>query len=57
VRLETSTKPNVHQKFEIFWTNIASIMACPNFENGPKTRLLPLGIKAMNTISIALEIN
>jgi hypothetical protein len=36
VRLEASTKPHVHQKFEIFWTNIASTMACPNFINGPK---------------------
>jgi hypothetical protein len=24
VHLEASTKPHVHQKFEIFWTNIAS---------------------------------
>jgi hypothetical protein len=40
VRLEASTKPHVHQKFEIFWTNIAY----PNFKNGPKTGLHPLGI-------------
>jgi hypothetical protein len=32
VGLEASTKPHVHQKFEIFWTNIASTMACPNFK-------------------------
>jgi hypothetical protein len=44
VRLEASTKPHVHQKFEIFWTNIASTLACPNFKNGPKTRLRPLGV-------------
>jgi hypothetical protein len=27
VRLEASTKPHVHQKFEIFWTNIASTIS------------------------------
>jgi hypothetical protein len=32
VHLEASTKPHVHQKFDIFWTNIASTMACPNFK-------------------------
>jgi hypothetical protein len=47
VRLEASTKPHVHQKFEIFWTNIASIVACPNFRNGPKNGLGPLGVKMM----------
>jgi hypothetical protein len=36
VRLEASIKPHVHQKFEIFWTNIASTMAYPNFKNGSK---------------------
>jgi hypothetical protein len=45
VRLEASTKPHVHQKVEIFWTNIASTMACPNFLNGPKDGLGPLGVK------------
>jgi hypothetical protein len=45
VRLEASTKPHVHQKFEIFWTNIASTMAYPNFKNGPKNGLGPLGVK------------
>jgi hypothetical protein len=45
VRLEASIKPNVHQKFEIFWTNIASTMACPNLKNGPKNGLRPLGVK------------
>jgi hypothetical protein len=44
VRLEASTKPHVHQKFEIFWTNIASAMACPNSKNGPKNGLRPLGV-------------
>ena len=39
---EASTKPHVHQKFEIFWTNIAFIMACPNFKNRPKNGLDPL---------------
>jgi hypothetical protein len=32
VRLEANTKPHVLQKFEIFWTNIASTMAYPNFK-------------------------
>jgi hypothetical protein len=45
VHLEASTKPHVHQKFEIFWTNIASTMACPKFQNGPKNGLRPLGVK------------
>jgi hypothetical protein len=47
VHLEASTKLHVHQKFEIFWINIASTMACPNFKNGPKTRLRPLGVKIL----------
>jgi hypothetical protein len=42
VRLKASTKPHVHQKFEIFWINIASTMAYPNFKNGPKIGLRPL---------------
>jgi hypothetical protein len=32
VCLKASTKPHIHQKFEIFWTNTASTMACPNFK-------------------------
>jgi hypothetical protein len=44
VHLEASTKPHVHHKFQIFWTNIAFIMACPNFKNGPKNGLGPLGV-------------
>jgi hypothetical protein len=44
VRLEANTKPHVHQKFEIFWTNIASTMACPDSKNGPKNGLRPLGV-------------
>jgi hypothetical protein len=44
VRLEDSTKSHVHQKFEIFWTNIASTMACPNLKNGPKNGLRRLGV-------------
>ena len=32
-----NTKPHVHKKIEIFWKNIASTMACLNFnQNGPK---------------------
>jgi hypothetical protein len=45
VCLEASTKPHVHQKFEIFWTNIASTMACPNSKSGPKNGLRFLVIK------------
>jgi hypothetical protein len=48
MRLEISTKPHVHQKFEIFWTNIASTMAYTNFKNGPKIGLCPLGVKQWN---------
>jgi hypothetical protein len=45
VHLEASTKPHVHQKLEIFWTNIASTKACPMSKNGPKKGLRPLGVK------------
>ena len=45
MHLKASNKPHVHQKFEIFWTNIASAMACLNFKNGPKTGLPPLRVK------------
>jgi hypothetical protein len=49
VHLEANTKPHIHQKFEIFWTNIASTMACPNFnKNGPKNGLRPLGVNSQN---------
>jgi hypothetical protein len=44
VRLEASTKPHVHQKFEFFWTNIASTMGCPSSKNRPKKGLRPLGV-------------
>jgi hypothetical protein len=47
MHLEASTKSHVHQKFEIFWTNIASTMACPNFKNGPKNGLHPLGVNVL----------
>jgi hypothetical protein len=43
VCLKASTEPHVHRKFEIFWTSIASTMACPNFKKGPKNVLHPLG--------------
>jgi hypothetical protein len=49
VRLEASTKPHIHQKFEIFWTNIASTMAYPMSKNGPKNGLRPLGINMYTT--------
>jgi hypothetical protein len=57
VYLEASTKPHVHQKFEIFWTNIASTMACPNFKNGPKIGLGPLGVTYKSLINIMGTIN
>jgi hypothetical protein len=53
VRLEASTKPHVHQKFGISWTNIAFTMAYPNFKNGPKKGLGPLGVKKLQGITIA----
>jgi hypothetical protein len=56
VHFEASTKPHVHRKFEIFWTNIASTMACPNFKNGPKNGLGPLGIKSYGKIKILGEV-
>jgi hypothetical protein len=45
VHLEASAKPHVHQKIQIFWIDIALTMACPNFKNGPKNGLGPLGVK------------
>jgi hypothetical protein len=33
-----------NKKIEIFWTNIASTMAYPNFKNRPKNGLCPLGV-------------
>jgi hypothetical protein len=52
VRLEASTKPHVHQKFEIFGTNIASTMAFPNLKNGPKNGLRLLGVKKIPIILV-----
>jgi hypothetical protein len=56
VRLEASTKPLVHQKFEIFWTNIASPMDCSNSKNRPKKGLRLLGVNVNKPISMLLEI-
>jgi hypothetical protein len=39
VRLEASTKSQVHQKFEVFWTSIAYTKASLNSKNGPKKEL------------------
>jgi hypothetical protein len=50
VHLEASTKPHVHQKLEFFWTNIASTMAYPNFKNGPKIGICPLGVKVVEVL-------
>jgi hypothetical protein len=52
VHLEANTKPHVHRKFEIFWTNIASTVAYPNFKNGPKNDLAPLGVKQTLIVSL-----
>ena len=49
MRLEASTKPHVHKKFKNFGTNIASTMACPNFKNGPKPTLHPLGARYVSS--------
>jgi hypothetical protein len=40
VPLEASTKQHVHQKFEIFWTNIASTKACQTSKKPQKWPLL-----------------
>jgi hypothetical protein len=47
VHLEASTKPHVHRKFEILWTNIISTMAFPNFKNGPQNGLRCLGVHVL----------
>jgi hypothetical protein len=51
VRLEASTKPHVHQKFEIFWTNITSTIAYPNFKKALKMASSPLGVKPLKSYS------
>jgi hypothetical protein len=55
VCLEASIKPHIHQKFEIFWTNIASTMACPNFKNGSENGLRPLGVKYRSVLCHSLK--
>jgi hypothetical protein len=57
VRLEASTKPHVHQKFEIFWTNIASTMDCPNSKKMPKKGLevRPLGVNLLESLELQLN--
>jgi hypothetical protein len=44
------------KKIEIFWTYIASTMACPNFKNGPKYGLGPLGVKHLKNNVIHIYI-
>jgi hypothetical protein len=51
-----STKPHVYQKFEIFWTNIASTMASPNSKNGPKNGPRPLGVNYLSTNNSFLHV-
>jgi hypothetical protein len=48
----SSTKPHVHQKFEIFWTNIASTMASLKWA---KNGLGPLGVKMEGQFEISRE--
>jgi hypothetical protein len=50
MHLENRTKPHVHQKFKIFWTNVSSTMAYPNFKNGPKNGLHSLGVNLSNSL-------
>jgi hypothetical protein len=54
VHLEAITKPHVHQKFESFWTNIASTMGCPNSKNRPKKGLRPLGVNILKYAQVIL---
>ena len=49
--LEASTEPHVHKKIEIFWTGIASTMACLNFKNGPKNGLHPLEVNDPSNVA------
>jgi hypothetical protein len=52
VRLEASTKPHVHQKFEIFWTNIASTMACPMSKKWAKKGVNGCGVLVLILIDL-----
>jgi hypothetical protein len=45
------------KKIEIFWTNIASTMAYPNSQNGPKNGLRPLGDKSGTKPFILAQLN
>jgi hypothetical protein len=45
VRLETSTKPHVHNLIHEFLINMAFTMACLNFKIGLKMVFGPLGVK------------
>jgi hypothetical protein len=38
------------KNLRFFWTNIGSTMAWPNFKNGPKNELHPLGVKGHITL-------
>jgi hypothetical protein len=55
VHLEPNIKPHVHQKFEIFWTNMASTMAYQNFKNGPQKGLRSLGVKIETFVKICAK--
>jgi hypothetical protein len=46
VRLEASIEPHVHQKFDIFWINIASTMTCLNFKKAWKMAYSPLRVNS-----------
>jgi hypothetical protein len=38
------------ENLRFFWTNIATTMAYPNFKNGPKNGLCPLGVKLVSKL-------
>jgi hypothetical protein len=40
------------KKIEIFWTNITSTMACPNFKNGQKNGLRLLGVNTISCLTV-----
>jgi hypothetical protein len=45
VHLEASTKPYVHRKFEIFWTNIAPQWPAQTLKMGQKMDFVLQGLK------------
>jgi hypothetical protein len=56
VRLETSTKPPIHNLTHEFLINMAFTMACPNFKKGMKMAFGPLGIKVQRKTDCKKEL-